>query len=287
MQAEGTPIEHETVPDCLLNITKPVGQLYRAGQALSTFTGPRVAIVGSRRATTYGKQVTLEFGRELAAAGVVIVSGLALGIDGIAHTAALEASGQTIAVLPCHPSRIYPASHLGLARRILAHGGALVSEYGPDEEVAYKYNFVERNRIIAGLSDAVLITEAAEGSGSIHTADFALDQGKTVFVVPGSIYNPFSVGTNTLITSGRALPVTSAADILFALGYTPVSEHRVHHGDTPEQQSLLDLLSRGVHDGRQLLEESRLPVALYSQTLTMLEITGKVRALGNNHWATM
>jgi DNA processing protein len=184
--------------------------------------------------------------------------------------------------MPCGLDKIYPASHANLARRILGHGGALVSEY-PAGTPAYKYNFVARNRIASGLGDAVLITEAGEKSDTLHTASFALEQGKDVLVVPGNITSPTSVGTNSLLKSG-ATPVTDSHDILRALGVTEVGQAKTPQGSAPEEQTILDLIFAGTSDGGELLTLSELDVIKFNQTLTMLEITGKVQALGNNKW---
>jgi DNA processing protein len=170
-----------------------------------------------------------------------------------------------------------------LADRILAQGGTLVSEY--EEDIFnFKQNFVARNRLVAGLAQAVLIPEAAEKSGSLHTARFALEQGKDVLAVPGNITSRTSVGSNNLIKSG-AMPVTSYLDVLHVLGLedrqTPVREAR---GRNAHEQTVLDLLVKGVNDGEQLLKQSELSISQFNQVLTMLEIGGKIRSLGANHW---
>lgn len=245
---------------------------------------PCVTVVGSRKVSAYGKAVTLGLAGELAKAGVVIISGLALGVDSLAHKAALDAGGLTIAVLPSGIDRIYPASHQGLAKQILAQGGALVSEY-PNDELPHKYHFIERNRIASGMGDALLVTEAAEKSGTLHTASFALEQGKPVLAVPGNITSPTSVGTNNLIKTG-ATPVTSAQDIMYALGLELTeAKKEAPRSSNPHEQILLDLLFSGVSDGTELLDQSELEVSLFNQTLTMLEIRGHIRPLGNNRWA--
>ena len=261
-------------------------QLFVAGAPLDNMMQcPRVAVVGSRKLSAYGREVTMQLARQLAAQGVVIISGLALGVDALAHRAALEAGGLTVAVLPGPVETVYPASHAQLARQIAAQGGTLVSEYPAGTEL-YRGNFIARNRIIAGLADAVLITEAAEKSGSLHTARFALEQGRDVLAVPGSVFSPTSVGTNNLIKAG-ATPVTDVSDVLHALGIERAAAGKLHNvqGDTPEEQLLLDLLAGGTQDGEALLTRSKLDVTRFNQTLTMLEITGKIRALGGGQWA--
>ncbi|HSX08109.1 MAG TPA: DNA-processing protein DprA [Candidatus Saccharimonadales bacterium] len=272
-------------PAVLGTIHSPPAQLYIRGGELQTYMQrPRLAVVGSRKISAYGKAVTAQLVSKLAACGVVIVSGLAFGVDAIAHRAALEAGGLTIAVLACGVDRIYPASHHRLGEAILAQGGAILSEY-PPRTVAYKDQFVARNRIVSGLSDGVLITEAALKSGSLHTARFALEQGREVLAVPGNITSEVSIGTNNLIKAG-ATPVTSLDDILHALGweYLQASNKAVLRGSTPEEQTVLNLLAAGATEGAELLAKSELSIQAFNQTLTMLEITGKIRALGNNQW---
>lgn len=244
---------------------------------------PSITVVGSRKVSSYGNAVTTSLVTDLARAGVAIVSGLALGVDAVAHRAALAANGRTIAVLPCGLDQIYPASHRSLAQQILGQGGALVSEY-PAGSPVYKHNFIARNRIACGLTDALLITEAAAKSGTLHTAQFALEQGKDVMAVPGNITSPTSVGTNNLIKSG-AIPVTDMQDVLLVLGLNPMAQNReVPHSDNPHEQTLLNLLSSGINDGAELLQGSQLEVTVFNQVLTMLEIRGQIRPLGNNRW---
>jgi DNA processing protein len=272
-------------PEILRQIPSPPKQLFCRGAPLDELLArPRLAIVGSRSVSPYGRQVTEQLARRLAEQGIIVVSGLALGVDAIGHRAALAAGGLAIAVLPGSLDKIHPATNVRLAEEILNTGGVLVSEYD-EGAVTYKQNFIARNRLVAGLSQAVLITEAAEKSGSLHTARFALEQGKDVLAVPGNITALTSVGTNNLIKSG-AVPVTSYLDVLHALGLedhaTPSREVR---GRNAHEQTVLDLLLRGVNDGEQLLKQSNLSISEFNQVLTMLEIGGKIRSLGSNHWS--
>lgn len=245
----------------------------------------RVAIVGSRKVTSYGRMVTEKLAGELAGQGIAIVSGLAFGVDSIAHRAALDAGGVTIAVLPSSLSRIYPTAHEGLARRILEQGGALISEYPVGSDIAFKNQFVDRNRIVSALSDALVITEAAKDSGSMHTAEYALAQGKTVLCVPGNIDSPICEGTNNLLRSLKAQPIATSDDIIHAIGLEKLGEQRVVRGRSKHEQTLINLLAAGVHSGSDLLERSGMDVSEYNHTLTMLEITSRIMPLGNNHWA--
>lgn len=263
----------------------PPIQLFSAGADLQRLLlKPCVAVVGSRRVSSYGRQVTIDLVTQLVAHDVVIISGLAYGVDSIAHQAALEAGGRTIAVLPSSIQAIYPSKHQQLAERICHQGGALVTEYDGPDVINYKYNFIARNRIIAGLADAVLITEAALKSGSLHTARFANEQGRDVLAVPGSITNITSVGTNNLIKSG-ARPVTGVNDILDLLGITATNSKIHPVGATTSEQAIIDLLATGMSASDQVLLASRLAVSDYNQSLTMLEIQGVIRPLGNNNWA--
>jgi DNA processing protein len=283
MKIQKITLSTSDVPEKLRNIPMPPERLFVIGSNVNELLKkPCVTIVGSRRVSAYGKSVTSSLAGELASAGVVIISGLAFGVDSLAHKAAIEAGGLTIAVLPSGIKRIYPAAHRELAKQILQHGGALVSEY-PDDELPHKYHFIERNRLASGFGDAVLITEAAERSGTLHTANFALEQGKPVLAVPGNITSPTSVGTNNLIKSG-ATPVTKAEDVFYALGIEPTRQKDAPQGSSPQEQSLLDLILSGISDGSELLITSQLDISLFNQTLTMLEIRGQIRPLGNNHW---
>src|SRR5712691_11148162 len=177
--------------------------------------GPRVAIVGSRRPSPYGEAVAEQLALELARAGVVIVSGLALGIDAAAHRGALNAGGVTVAVMGTGVDIVYPAAHSKLAEDILAAGGALVSQF-PDGTAPRRHNFPARNYTMAALSDVVVVVEAAEGSGALITAEAALDLHKEVMAVPGSVFSPLSVGTHALLRDGAGL-VQNARDVLMAL----------------------------------------------------------------------
>jgi len=240
-----------------------------------------IAIVGSRRPTSYGEKVTYQIASELAAAGATIVSGLAIGVDSIAHRAALDARGTTVAVLAHGLDRIYPPRHRGLAQEILAGGGALVSEYDIGTP-PLKHQFVERNRIIAGLSAAVIVTEAAEKSGSLITANYALQANRTVMAVPGNITSQYSAGPNNLIRNG-ATPITSSADAIVTLGFhareaVPVS------AQSAEEALILKLLADGASSSEELITKSRLTAASFANIISLMEITGKVRNLGAGNW---
>jgi DNA processing protein len=278
-------LNRDGLPARLREIHTAPKQLFVTGANLDELlTRKSVAIVGSRKVTPYGRQVTADLAGRLAEQGVVIVSGLALGVDAIAHQAALEAGGLTIAVLPSPVEAIYPAGHRRLAMQILEQGGALVSEF-PAGTKTFPGNFIARNRIVSGLGDALLITEAAEKSGTLHTARFALEQGRDVLAVPGNITSQTSIGTNNLIKAG-ATPVTSYEDVMYVLGlHTHATTISQVYGRNAEEQTVLDLLLTGNTDGEALQKASKLDIATFNQTLTMLEISGKIRPLGANQWA--
>src|SRR3954454_12468292 len=204
------------LPELLRQIHDPPRVLFLrgAGEA-DVLAGPAVAVVGARACSPYGAQVARMLGRELAAAGLVVVSGLARGVDGEAHRGALEAEGLTVAVLGCGIDRDYPAAHAELSQRICERG-LVVSEYEPGVEPA-PWRFPARNRIIAGLAAVTVIVEARERSGALITADFALEGGREVFAVPGEITGSLATGTNQLLRQG-ATPLTSADDVLELFG---------------------------------------------------------------------
>ena len=245
-----------------------------------------VAIVGTRHCTKYREEIAYKMAFELAKRGVVVISGLAYGIDSIAHQAALDAGGVTVAVLGTPIDRIYPRAHEGLAREIVEKGGMILSEYAAGEKVYPKTSFLARNRLIAGLADAVVIVEAAERSGSLNTAMHALDQGKELFVVPGDITHPMSAGCNKLLKQG-ANPYTDIDDLLdffFPKRQKAGLKQMVIFGDTPEELSLMKLMHDGIKNGEEMIKKTEMPVAIFNQTITMLEIKGLVRSLGANQW---
>lgn len=249
-----------------------------------------VAIVGSRHNTKYGEEVAYKLAHTLAKKGVIIVSGLAFGIDTIAHRGCLDAGGITVAVLGTPIDHIYPVSHEPVARRIIEQGGAILSEYAPGAGVFTKASFLERNRLISGLSDIVVVVEAAEKSGSLNTATHALAQGKTVFAVPGNITNPYSQGCNKLIQQG-ALPYTEPSDILRELFPEDYVKHHKKlkqanlFGDTDVETKILQAVAAGARTGDQIMQITHLPPEVFNQTTTLLEIKGRLRSLGLNTWS--
>ena len=242
-----------------------------------------VAIVGTRKPTAYGKEVTFKIAYDLAKKGVVIVSGLALGVDAIAHKAALEAGGTTIAVLANGLDHIYPATNRPLADAIVKSGGAIISEYPPGTP-ARDFQFLARNRIVSGIADAVIVTEAAARSGTLATVAHAFDQNREVFAVPGNITSPMSVGPNRMIIQG-AHPALEADDILRVIAPHLISAQTIlNMGSNPVEIKIIDLLKQGIREGNTLQQQSGFDASSFSQAMTMLEIGGLIRALGGNQW---
>ncbi len=220
-------------PELLKEIPGSPFGIYSIGGTIN-FVGKAVAIVGTRKATPEGRATAKNFSRVIAASGFGVVSGLALGIDAAAHAGCLEANGKTIAVLACGLDSIYPKTNDPLAKRIIESGGAIISEY-PLGATPLPYRFLERNRIISGLAAGVLVIEAPEGSGSLATARFAMEQNRDVFVVPGPVSYPNYKGSNQLIRSGATL-VTKPEEILEEYGILPAEERVVFQADSEEEK---------------------------------------------------
>lgn len=224
-------------PKNLHNINPKVNDLYFAGSI--SHTGPTLSIIGTRRPSTYGTVVIEQIMHLLAKYDVCIVSGLALGVDSLAHRAALKHKLKTWAVLPSPPNRVYPVRHAGLANQIIEEGGALISEYN-SESAINRGSFIARNRIIAGLSDLVVIIEATEKSGTMHTVQFALQMGVEVAAVPGPINAVNSSGTNSLIKQGAHI-ITRPEDLLELLNI-PLESSKKKQQLTAEHEAIVTLL---------------------------------------------
>lgn len=260
--------------------------LYVLGE-LSPQDSWAVGVVGTRRATTYGCEAASRLCEGLAQSGVTVISGLARGIDTVAHRATLEAGGRTLAVLGSGLDIIYPPENRNLAQRIVEEErGAIVTEY-PLGTQPDAVNFPARNRIISGLSRAVLVVEAGEKSGALITVEFALEQGRDVFAVPGPIFAKMSAGPNNLIKKG-AKCVTCAGDMLEELGMTMVVEHveavRALPADPTERLLLQHLLESNQHID-DLTIKSGLPASTVSAVLTMMELKGLVSCVGGMQYA--
>lgn len=252
-------------------------QLYIKGK-LPDSRIPAVAIIGSRKPSRYGEEVTYKLAYELAKQGIVIVSGLAYGIDAIAHTAALDAGGTTIAVLAQGLHRVYPVDHTALAERIVEHGGAIISEQPAGVE-AHKFHFLARNRIVSGLADAVVVTEATQKSGTLSTITHALDQNKEVFAVPGPITSLLSVGPHRLIQQGAGL-VTNVHDILQVVAPTPPARsHQAHLplAHTPIEAAIYACIQKGTSDVDTILHTIKAPDSEILQAITHMELRNEIK----------
>jgi DNA processing protein len=263
-------VRRRELPELLRQIHDPPGTLFLRGEAdVDVLTRPAVAIVGARACSPYGAQVARMLGRELTAAGLVVVSGLARGVDGEAHRGALEAGGVTVAVLGCGIDRDYPAVHAELARRI-GERGLIVSEYEPGVEPA-PWRFPARNRIIAGLAAVTVIVEARERSGALITADFALEDGREVFAVPGEITSALAAGTNGLLRQGAA-PLASADDVLELFGLAAAHAPRLKLG--ANAAVVLARLADGAASADELGQATGLEPGPLAAALAELELVG-------------
>jgi len=269
-------------PALLREIYDPPALLYYRGH----WPAPErhgLAVVGTRKFTPYGRQATEQLAGDLARCGFVIVSGLALGIDAIAHEAALRAGTATLAVLGSGLSRsaIYPSANRYLADRIAAEGGAVISEF-PLRAEPLRHHFPQRNRVIAGLCLATLVIEAGEKSGALITARQALEQNRDVFAVPGPIFSPASIGPNMLIKQG-GMPVTSAQDIITALELKQITayiDNKKIMPQTAEEKILLPLLSYEPVHIDDLTRQSGLAAAIVAATLMVMEMKGLAKNCG-------
>jgi len=279
-------IKDEAYPSHLKEIASAPPVLYLRGNR-AILSNKSIAIVGSRKFTEYGRRVTENLTRDLVRAGLTIVSGLALGIDGIAHRAALDAGGITAAILGTgiDDATIYPREHFNLARRIIESGGALITEQ-PPRTPSLKQNFPARNRIMAGLALGTLVIEAAESSGSLITANFALEQNREVFAVPGDIFSPQSDGANLLIKKGAKM-VTSAADILeeFSLSRAQIElPLKIFKPESPEEKIIWKIISNDPLHIDKISKLTKLETATVASTLATLEIEGAVKNIGGQNF---
>ncbi len=260
-------------PKLLKEIYDPPPLLFYKG-SVAAWQNNCLGVVGTRRATGYGLRVTSDLTKDLALAGLTIVSGLAYGIDTAAHQATLEVGGQTIAVLASGLDTIYPAANRQLANKIISQGGALISEF-PLAMPPLKQNFPYRNRLIAGLSRGVLVCEATVDSGALITAKLALESGRDVFAVPGSIYSEQAQGSNELLKLGSHL-VTKAADVLNLFGLDSIAPRPLHKL-TAEQEKFLSVFSLDPENLDDLIRQSGLSAGAFMAQLTELELAGWVK----------
>jgi len=279
--------DYPTLLTALREIDQAPPLLYVRG-TLSSTDDWAVAVVGTRNVSAYGRQVTYQIAGSLAAAGLTVVSGLAHGVDSEAHTAALDKGGRTIAVLPCGIDDVYPPENRALAARIIEHG-AVLSIFPPGTAAETK-NFAPRNQVISGLARGVLVTEAGDKSGAMLTANFALEHSREVFAVPGNITAHGSSGTNRLIQDG-ATPVVSAKDILDAFGADQIEEHVEARKTLPalseDERVIIETLGSDALHADEIVRASSLPVARVTSALTMLELKGIIRQVGNMTYARL
>lgn len=280
MNIQDIEYNSNSYPELLRTISSPPKKLYCLGDIPDL---PMVAIVGSRKPSNYGIETTHRLAYDLARAGICLVSGLAYGIDSIAHKAALEAGGKVVAVLGTPLDTIYPAVNRNLAKSILAGGGAIISEYEVGTNTQ-RFNFPARNRIIAGLSLATIITEADAKSGSLITANFAITSDRLVMAVPGNLTNPRSAGPNNLIKLGAKL-ITDATDVLAELELkSTVLQTKKIAPASQEEAIVIDLIGAGHTSTPLMIENSEFDAARLAHVLSLMEITGKIRNLGAGQW---
>lgn len=266
----------EGYPSILLNIPDPPVVLFYRGDLQKYLSIPSVAVIGSRRCTTYGRRVARRLARDFVYNGVGVVSGLARGIDAEAHRGALDAGGRTMAVLGSGLDVCYPPEHKRLALKIIGNG-VLISEYPPGTQPA-KFRFPERNRLISGFSLGVVVVEAGRKSGTMITVNTALDQGREVFAVPGEITRALSMGTNMLLRDGAGVVIT-ARDVLEPLGIAKDAAEREEtlKPDSEITRSILELLSEEALHFDRLLRLTDVETPLLQTELLKLEIAGVIR----------
>jgi DNA processing protein len=270
-------------PAGLAAIFDPPAGLFLRGEApVDLLDEPSVAVVGARSCSSYGAQVARMLGRELAAAGLLVVSGMARGVDGEAHRGALESGGRTVAVLGCGVDRDYPASHAALARRI-CESGLVVSEYAPGVEPA-PWRFPARNRVIAGLAAVTVVVEARKRSGALITADLALEEGREVFAVPGEITSALSVGTNRLLGLGAA-PLTQVEDVLRSFGIERIEAPAVELGEAAGQ--VLACLRDAAASADELARVTELDAGTLAAAISELEVAELVTDAAGVYRATL
>ena len=254
-----------------------------------------VAIVGARKMTAYGEALAFKFAKELAELGIIVVSGMAIGIDSAAHRGALAANGRTIAFLGTPIDKIYPSENEGLFREIIEKNGCVLLEYGPGLKLNKRLktdSFLNRNRLISGISDAVIIVEADLRSGSLNTASHALEQGVPLFAVPGDVTRQMSRGCNGLFNKG-ATAMTCVEDVLNAILPGSIRHQRKQKvelfGSTPDETAILRVLAKGVSSGEEIVDKIRekdkkFDDSRFNVAITMLEIRGIVKREYSNQW---
>ncbi len=277
-------VEDKGYPQSLKKIPDAPKVLYYRGNFIEKENC--FAIVGTRRPSPYGQQATLQIAGQLADSGLTIVSGMAPGIDTFSHRICVEKRKRTIAVLGTglDESSIYPQQNLELSRKIIENNGCLISELPPKTHGS-NFTFPKRNRIISGLSLAVLVVEGKEKSGSLITAKYAKEQRKKIFAVPGPIFSSNSKGPNNLIKNGAVL-VENANDILKELNLAPIIKQKELLAENKEEKLILMALSQEPLYIDKIIEKTKLNASIVSTTLALMEISGKIRNLGGNVYGT-
>jgi len=272
----------EKYPDSLKEIYSPPIVIYYRGD-ISLLHDNLLAVVGSRKFTSYGKNAAEKIVYDLADAGYIIASGLALGIDTVAHEATLSAKGKTVAVLGCGPDITYPYSNAGLYKRILDTGGLIMSELMPGKP-PLRQHFPARNRIISGLSRGILIVEGGVKSGALITARDGLEQNKDIFVIPGPIFSESSKGTNQLLKMGANL-VTDADDVFEYYGFERKIKRNISKPANAVEEAIFEALKESENHIDQIIKSSGIEAQKIISTLTLMEIKGKVKNLGGMVYA--
>lgn len=273
---------HESYPSLLKNIPDLPALLYVKG-SLPSQNEKLFAVVGARKPTAYGREAAMFLTRELCRAGFSIVSGLALGVDGIAHETALQEGAKTYAVLGCGADIVYPIEHQSLYKRVVERG-SVISEYDPGTP-PMPFRFPARNRIIAGMCLGTLVVEAREKSGALITGNLALDYNREVFAVPGQIFSQYSKGPHTLIKRGAKL-VEHINDILHEFGWEAQSiQQKIFENVSAEEKLILEAIRDAAQHADTLVRETHLSAAQVHSLLTMLEIKGAIKSLGGNMYS--
>ena len=280
MNIKMVTIKSDSYPKLLKETISPPFVLYCKGD-IRLLKTTCMAVVGTRRMSKYGKEITYKFSYDIASSGITVVSGLADGVDSEAHKAAMDAKGNTIAVLGCGINSCYPATNKPLYEKIINNGGLIISEYKPNEKVM-PYHFPARNRIIAGLSRGVLITEATEKSGSMHTKEYALENNRDLYIVPGRITDIYSKGCNAVIKNCQGVMCLSADEIINAYG-KEISSNKdtvVVQANMDEQIILQILDTDDVHYD-EILGKSGMDVKALNTLLMRMELKGLIKKTGN------
>jgi len=279
-------LAEENYPSLLKEISGPPKEIFYLGDFLdsSLMSSPKVAIVGTRKATALGRAIAKDMAQKFAQKGIIVVSGLAMGIDTAAHEGALAGNGKTIAVLACGLDSIYPRQNENLARGIIENGGAVISEYPAGTE-AFKNHFLERNRIVSGLSIATIVIEAPRESGALVTARLAAEQGREVFVAPGPINHPNYFGSHKLIRDGARL-INSIEDIFEDLGMEFNTENSVAAaGLNDEERIIFEAIFNCGKNAKvdKIIELARLEPQKVNQILALLVIKGIIKETGGGY----